>query len=440
MAYKISRYAYWFKSSKGKNILYCSRTNSLMEISENVFKMLVDIKKGSLDISLVDEKILKNLLKNKIIVEDTADDDFLLELHYKTDKSTFSNTKLGLVIAPTIDCNFSCGYCFEKEKRISCMNDETIDSLIKFIQSHKECRTLDITWYGGEPLMAQDSIEKILDRITVEVDMHIGSHKMLTNGYLFNDKVVHLFTKYPLDILQITLDGNRDRHDNIRKEKYFGKPTYDRIVGNLDLILEYMPKTNVHLRINIDKSNINDYYRAVDELGNRWKDKNILIYPGILRIDNEDGKSLSCKAMSRWEIVEFMYDLSKNGIIDYPIYPHLVCSKTCTASRVNSYIIGPYGEIYKCWNDVSCRDRVVGNIKTGKVTNSNLLHRYIVGSKWYNNESCKKCFFLPICNGQCAWYQYRNKYEGSNFNLCDCMQKAPGMLNKSLEYYVDNHT
>ena len=41
-----------------------------------------------------------------------------------------------------------------------------------------------------------------------------------------------------------------------------------------------------------------------------------------------------------------------------------------------------------------------------------------------------KCFYLPICNGKCSWYQLKNKYKGGKFNLCQCLLKAPGMRNK----------
>jgi uncharacterized protein len=105
---------------------------------------------------------------------------------------------------------------------------------------------------------------------------------------------------------------------------------------------------------------------------------------------------------------------------------------------VNSYVIGPSGEIYKCWNDVSDDNKIIGYINQEKMTNSNLLYRYIVGAKWYHNKDCKKCFFLPICNGYCAWYRLRNMYENGKYVLCDCLQKAPNMLNKSLEELYEN--
>lgn len=46
-------------------------------------------------------------------------------------------------------------------------------------------------------------------------------------------------------------------------------------------------------------------------------------------------------------------------------------------NKLNSYIIGPEGEIYKCWNDVSNTAKVIGNIQEECLENSTLFARYM---------------------------------------------------------------
>lgn len=41
--------------------------------------------------------------------------------------------------------------------------------------------------------------------------------------------------------------------------------------------------------------------------------------------------------------------------------------------------------------------------------------------------------------GKCAWYNERNLYHNGKFNLCQCLQKAPGLLDKCLEYYYEHY-
>lgn len=108
------------------------------------------------------------------------------------------------------------------------------------------------------------------------------------------------------------------------------------------------------------------------------------------------------------------------------------------SSKNNSFIIGHEGEIYKCWNDVSDASKIIGYIDKAEIVNKTLYYRYHQGCAWYNDPVCKECFFMPICNGKCAWYNERNIYHNGKFNLCQCLQKAPGLLEKCLEYYYDH--
>jgi uncharacterized protein len=438
MDYKISKYVHLFSTSEGKKIIYCSRSNSFLEAKENLFEYLKKSKNDNLLINKLDKDLMDLLKTHKIIVNNSEDEDFLLEHQFLTDQYTYSKSKLGLIIAPTIACNFECSYCFESGKKATSMDEETVNELISFIKLHKEAQDLDIVWYGGEPLLAFKTIQKILNKIRSEVEIPLKSHSIITNGYYFNSKVVDFFKEYPLNIIQITLDGSKDRHNSIRKQKKNGQGTYEKIIQNIDFIMGELPETQIHLRVNIDKNNIQDFFDAKTVLGYRWKEKNIIIYPGILRIDNETQTNLSCDALSRWDTAEFMFKLSKDRLLDFPIYPTLNYTKNCCATKASSYIIGPEGEIYKCWNDVSNKKKIIGYINQKNLTNSSLLYKYIVDSKWYYSNKCKKSFFLPICNGNCAWYWYRNKFENGKYNLCTCLQKAPKMLDKCLEYYYND--
>ena len=71
-------------------------------------------------------------------------------MHYK---AKFSKRIFRLTIAPTLDCNFDCPYCYEN-RRNGKMSEEVQDALIDFIQNSvtSETSVMDISWYGGEPL------------------------------------------------------------------------------------------------------------------------------------------------------------------------------------------------------------------------------------------------------------------------------------------------
>lgn len=87
------------------------------------------------------------------------------------------------------------------------MSEETIDNLKKFINDHTAAEYLQLTWYGGEPLMTFKTIKKIMERITTETTPKLLYHRIVTNSYFFDSRVCDFFKLYPLNDIQITLDG-----------------------------------------------------------------------------------------------------------------------------------------------------------------------------------------------------------------------------------------
>ncbi|MCM1005948.1 MAG: radical SAM protein [Prevotella sp.] len=67
-----------------------------------------------------------------------------------------------IMILPTYQCNLRCWYCVQEHEN-SWMSDDDVrrvkDLILKRIEN-PEIKKLNITWFGGEPLMAYD---KVLD-------------------------------------------------------------------------------------------------------------------------------------------------------------------------------------------------------------------------------------------------------------------------------------
>lgn len=439
----ISRYSYFFKTSKSVYLAYSSKTNCFMELSKQLFETLIQkIKDQSYEIPHGIPKNTLDILEHEgIICGCNDDDDYVIKSQFITQSVQHDTSKLNLVLVPTLNCNFNCPYCFENGKRAKIMSDDTINHLINFIKELGGTKELTITWYGGEPLLAFPVIKKILNRISQESSIKIVKHSMITNGYLINDKVIKLFQEYPLDSIQITLDGTKERHNKLRALKANNAPTYNRIIENIGLVANNLTNTELHVRVNIDKNNANDFFQIYDEFKTKFNNNsNIIVYPGIIRLENEEKTNVIEPAFGRWDTAYLLYELYSKGILKGDVYPSHRVAKTCCAMCVNSYIIGPMGEIYKCWNDVSDESKVIGHIDQHEIENKTLYYRYHEGCAWYNDPVCKSCFFLPICNGKCAWYNERNIYHGANFNLCQCLQKAPGLLDKCLEYYYESQS
>ena len=433
----ISQYTHQFISSKGEYLIYCSRSNSFLKLTPELYAFLDRCKAQPDLLEELDTELMQVLKQHKIAVPQGHDDLYLLKRQFADDATAYDPTAIGLVIAPTSACNFRCGYCFEKHKPNVSMDDATIDQLVAFIKRHSGINNIDITWYGGEPLIAFDRLQQIY-HIIQAIGIPIRDHGIITNGYLFDQKVIDFFKDKDLKSIQITLDGDQERHDSIRTPIGSSAGSYDIILANVERILHGLPSTTVAIRVNIDKDNMHTYEPLHRELTQRFNSDRLLVYPGFLRIDNQTGTALGCSAIDRPEADRFDFELMKKNISDGSIYPTLSHGGGCCATAINSYVVGPSGEFYKCWNDMGDPNRAIGHIGQEQLSNPELFYKYMVGSKWYHNSDCVKCFFLPICSSSCAYYRLRNKYEGGQYNLCQCMQKSDNLLNETLEYWLYN--
>ena len=54
----------------------------------------------------------------------------------------------------------------------------------------------------------------------------------------------------------------------------------------------------------------------------------------------------------------------------------------CGAISLNSFVIGPDGALYKCWNDIGYSERSIGNLEKGiKLTN-----KFVEWLSWCNEQ------------------------------------------------------
>lgn len=435
-----SLYTYLFERN---NVcyLYNSQTNFFSSISRELFETLYNE-----DFANLPDDISQQLLSKKILVNDNQLYEYYHQCRLNCLSSIGYHDSLNLVITPTTGCNFACPYCFEGEKEDRKMDKDVITDLIKFVNSYKDTKELSITWYGGEPLIVFPTMKEIVGRIQEECSINLSSQSIITNGYLINDNVIEFMRINKFSQIQITFDGVKHHHNETRCLKTNRKPTYDRILTNVDKLISTMPEScRISLRININRANESDFQIMWDFFNKKYGDKrNVSVYPGFIREEGKGNNRMCCSSLFGKSRYHFYQKLSKKGVnVDF--YPQLN-SKGCMTCRNNSFVIGPEGELYKCWNDFNHPDRVVGNIKERAMTNPQLISRYAYDATIYSDSNCKECKFFPICDGGCSWLRYKNLFEGKDYDLCtfladdtrleECLLKErPSSEVKSLKVY-----
>lgn len=120
-------------------------------------------------------------------------------------------------------CNLQCSYCYAELEGLRESDDLTFDKVKYALNELHSMGTRVIRLLGGEPLIRED---------LGEIIRHIKSKGMFielsTNGTLLGRKAGKLAELKLLDILQVSIDGNRESTDIVR-----GEGVYDKIIEGI---------------------------------------------------------------------------------------------------------------------------------------------------------------------------------------------------------------
>lgn len=391
--------------------LYNSQTNFFPEISQYLHDVIKDR-----EWSILSEDELSILIDKKIVVQDEGLYDYFNATKIKFMSSAYREDRLSLVIVPTTACNFACPYCFEPKNISKVMKGEVMDGIISFINNHKKAEDLYLTWYGGEPLLAFDVIRTLYNRIKAETKVSIKHHSITTNGFLFTEEIIDFFKDTNLARAQITLDGTENRHNLTRFVKGNHAETFDVISENILSLATKIPSADIAIRVNINRMNYMDFVELYKYYNASGMPSNISVYPGIIREETSDYRSLCVNSYKNGELFELYKTFKDHGVLCNLFPRHK--TKGCMMQKLNAYIIGPEGEMYKCWNDVNSPHKILDNILTLNKEPASLFFKY-VNSILPFDDKCKNCLQFPICDGGCSLHRYRNKFEGCSFDVCN---------------------
>jgi len=426
----LSPYLFLFESIKNGYLAYNGLNNSFIKINKDLYELLNKAKSNISALEELDNESYEILKANFIICTEEI---IQTQINHKTflrNYGFYQHDSLNLTIAPTSSCNFMCYYCYESGIAPKTMNDITIKYLIDFIveKCKKTQNKLKIFWYDGEPLLATDQIGKILEKLK-EQNINIISQSIVTNGFFLNNENIAFLKTNNISFVQVTLDGvNPETHNERRKNKD-GTGSWEKILSNMDNIIKNEHDIFVAVRCNVAKDNQEEFQLLKEFLEKRWANaENYTIYPGYLR--NYSDNTPDCHCFTDIESSNFIIAQGvKNNKLDYFSYQ----VGGCSANQYNSYVIGPSGELYKCWNDFGRDEKVVGNIKDKKEKNNDLLLHYLSGHSMLDDEKCKNCCLFFVCAGGCHWIRVNNYLNNRNDSYCNVLKANTSLFLE--EYY-----
>lgn len=416
---KPSMYNIFIPVSMEKYILYNTLSGATFLLDDEGRKIIQEAEVNKLSTGTINE-----LKKNGILIEDHINEINIYSVLRESYK--YSGKRSYFCIYMTYDCNLCCPYCyleyFMRGKPRKMMENKTILGVTRFIRNfvkENNVRELIMALTGGEPLLNVKGVFSILKNNKEWTDKEGIEFKSIifSNGTLFTKDVIKRLACHDV-FIQITLAGNKETHN--KKRMYENRTgTYDDIMKTITMLEQ--GGIDYGIRVDVDKENIDTLGEMMDDLRKRFGGGLFIKFHPILPGSKfKCDWTKACLVNSELKhLTKLWYSAKARGfnVVLNPLMRFVYCEYFTN----RSYIIDPFGDVYKCGGDVGIKERKIGSIDiNGKLVNPT--YRYF---EWMsidppNREKCRLCPLLPACGGGCSGVAY-DKY--GTYDKEDCRER-----------------
>ncbi|MBU5331792.1 radical SAM protein [Anaerocolumna aminovalerica] len=289
------------------NRYYCLdvNKNEFLELSFSAYQYLEQILNGQEVKQTAPEEIL--ILKKAGYL--SKESNVKQVKHAFTDYlENFLERKLSkITLQVTQNCNFRCKYCIYSEEHnfmqrshsSKSMSWETAKDALIFLWKHSvDSSTINIGFYGGEPLLQMPLIEQVIEYSKKLFKGKKLTYNITTNGTLLDVEKILYLQKHDVSLM-ISLDGPREIND-INRVFANGTGTYDTVMEKITLIREIAPEYAEKLSISMVMDPENDF-DCINNICLREEDVDKLnIVPSIVDKDYDGEKTVSSD-IYRWK-------------------------------------------------------------------------------------------------------------------------------------------
>ena len=410
--YKDSQFNVFFPH-ENMMVGYNGFTNEFLELNPELYSILQTVAKSKDWVGLqeIHVEFFDALVELGFLVpEETNEVDKVKQVVYEMDQN--DRKSYSLTINPTMNCNFKCWYCYETHIKDSKMNPETIDKIVNHVKQtilgNEELEYFSISWFGGEPLLYfHKTVVPILQQVVPfceERNIHFTSG-FTSNGFLIDQKVVDLCKEYKADFFQITLDGHRERHNQVR---YVSKErgSYDEIVTNIKLCLKN--EVRVSVRINVSQETLENIMQITEDFSDLTDaDKEYLNF-SFHEVWQEEKDIVG----DIQEVVNTFRSMGLHTLFQGANIDSMRSS--CYADKNNQATVNYNGDVFKCTaRDFESSSRE-GVLQENGTIEWNETYSKRMNSK-FKNAPCLSCKLLPVCTGGCS--QQAMEHEGRDYCL-----------------------
>lgn len=305
------------------------------------------------------------------------------------------------------DCNLRCAYCFagtggfgaERKLMSPEIGERAIDYLLARCGTR---RNLEIDFFGGEPLMAMDTVKHVVDYARAKVPEKNFRFTLTTNGLLLGDETIEYLNREMSNVV-LSLDGRPEVHDALRKT-VSGEGSYRHIVPKYKRLLESRTG-DYYVRGTFTAKNP-DFVADVDQL-EREGFRQISLEPVVLPKGHPLALTEEHLPFLKLEYERLLERLLEGRDYNFFHFQIDLEQGPCVYKRVRGCGAGyeyaavtPDGEIYPCHQFVGNEAFRMGSVLGGDMDAG--IARQFQALSIDSREECRQCWVRYYCSGGCA--------------------------------------
>lgn len=343
-----------------------------------------------------------------LIIEEDRDE--TAEVIRKKHDMRYGKDLYNVVVNTTLDCNLNCWYCYENRIKGSSLSIDTIELIkrnIAFRFEEYPFHSLKMSFFGGEPFMEFEAIRQLLEyskKFCQERNIELIAD-FTTNATLINAEMIDYLKQFRCHF-QITLDGDKEKHNKIKYSVSQPIDAYSKVIESLRMIDAAIPRRWVAVRINFNNRTLNNLDRIVKDIDFLDRRYCYIILKKVWQVDAEkiDNKTL-CDSIQK------LFDL--RFLVDYYVVPR---GCVCFADRESEVLFNYDGKVFKC-TTISKFDES-NKLGVADQSSGEIIWDAEKIDEWLNYKlpsQCHACKWFPVCLGVCNRQLIAHKGE----NLCD---------------------
>ena len=374
-------------------------------------KEIIDKLKKDNDIKFIEQTIseIETLIDEKLLYS---------TLDYGKIKQLSIDRVKAMCLHVAHDCNLRCKYCFASKgafggKRMLMSAEVGKKALDFLIKNSGDAETLEVDFFGGEPLMNMDVVKEIT-YYGRELEKKHNKHfnfTLTTNAYDMDEDIIDFLNEEMYNVV-VSIDGRPNVHDFMRPNDK-GKGSHKTILENAKKLIAKRGDKSYYIRGTYTKNNL-DFAEDVKYLAQEGFEQ-LSIEPVVTdsKMSYAIGEHDIAQIKKEYnKLAKWYYNFRKEKFVNFFHFMISLENGPCLIKRLSGcgagfeYVaVTPEGDIYPCHQYVGTEEMKMATVDDETINKD--MAKEFAANNVINKPECQKCWAQFWCGGGCGANAYK---------------------------------